>query len=99
MYNHTGSKTGEEKAEVSYLTAQEPLARFQTQTSSSTRTMDAGEARFRGRRLQVAVCSGGAHLVLPQRNLRPFTGVTVSEKRQLRGDADTGNLHTSSLSP
>ena len=37
---------GEEKAEVSYLTAQEPLARFQTQTSSWTRTMDAGKARF-----------------------------------------------------
>lgn len=37
---------GEEKAEVSYLTAQETLARFQTQTSSWTRTMVAGEARF-----------------------------------------------------
>lgn len=46
MYNHTGSKMGEEKAEVSYLTAQETLARFQTQTSSWARTMDAGEARF-----------------------------------------------------
>lgn len=42
--------------------------------------------------------SGGAHLVLPQRNLRPFTGVTVSKERQLRVDTDTGNLHASSPS-
>lgn len=46
-YNHTDEeRRSEEKAEVSYLTAQEPLAWFQTQTSSWIRTMDAGEARF-----------------------------------------------------
>lgn len=46
MYNHTDEERSEEKAEVSYLTAQRPLAWFQTQTSSWTRTMDAVEARF-----------------------------------------------------
>lgn len=49
----------------------------------------------------MAMYSGGAHPVLPQRNLRSFTAVTVSEERQWRGDADTWNLHASSpsLSP
>ena len=47
MYNHTDEeRRSEEKAEISYLTAQEPLAWFQTQTSSWTRAMGAGEARF-----------------------------------------------------
>ena len=46
----------------------------------------------------MAMYSGGAHLLLPQRNLRPFTGVTVSEERQLRVDTATGNLCASSPS-